>query len=78
MKGIVGEQMLKSAITELQQQIRLEDAEMFQAPLNTNVGGDASNSRLPDSDAGIHQFTLYLSSCYHIYTLVIRFTLFER
>lgn len=37
-----------------------EDVEMFQAPLNQEIVGDASNSPLPDSDAGIHQFPLYL------------------
>lgn len=42
------------------------DVEAFQAALNRDIGGDASNSQLSDSDAGIHQFTLYLSSGYHI------------
>jgi transcription initiation factor TFIID subunit 4 len=34
------------------------DVEAFQAALNRDIGGDASNSQLSDSDAGIHQFTL--------------------
>ena len=58
--------------------LRPQDVEMFQDPLNRDIGRDASNSQLPDSDAGIRRFTLYLSSCYHICTLFIRFTLFER
>jgi len=37
-----------------------KDVEMLQAPLNRDIGGDASNSQLPGSDAGIHQFPLYL------------------
>jgi len=30
------------------------DVEAFQAALNRDIGGDASNSHLSDSDAGIH------------------------
>jgi hypothetical protein len=37
-----------------------EDVEMFQVPLNQEIVVDASNSQLTDSDAGIHQFPLYL------------------
>jgi hypothetical protein len=37
--------------------LRPKDVGMFQDPLNRDIGGDASNSQLPDSDAGIHRFT---------------------
>lgn len=37
------------------------DVEAFQAALNRDIGGDASNSQLSDSDAGILQFTFYLT-----------------
>jgi hypothetical protein len=35
------------------------DVEAFQAALNRDIGGDASNSHLSDSDAGIHYFKFF-------------------